>query len=303
MQSTNGTVQISQPLDDVIKQLNEPQTAAAIKNLAKNAQLLDALVSGLDGFLRRSDEIVENVGTSFREFAPQSNDNGANFIEEMPELLSNLPSLAKTGNKLSKIADTKEFDAVLTKENLVFLKNWIDQLNDPATNNALQELIKNAPTLAFLVTALNTFIGRSEEIVDNVATSLQEFAPQVSMENQAVFGQLISQVPKVLPALAENLPPLVDQLPSLMKTGAKLGEIAESEGVQAFLNSNMLSPELVNFLGEAGKTAVKAQIEFQENPKQLGIYGLYKETKDEDVQRGLGFLITLAKNFGQMLKK
>lgn len=308
MQSTNGTIEISPALGEVIAELNRPQTAAALKNLARNAELLDALVNALDGFLRRSEQIAENVGEGLREFAPATNGNGdgratsAALLEEMPELWQNLPTLARTGNKLSALAGTEEFDAVLSKENLVFIKNWIDQLNEPATKDALQQLIDNAGTLAFLATAVGGFLARSEEIVENIGESVREFAPQLSGEATAHLGEIVAQVPRLLPPLVENLPALTDNLPSLMRTGVKVGEIAESEGVQAFLNSGMLTPELVALLGQTGKTAVETEAEFRRHPKTVSLFGLYRESKDEDVQRGLGFLLALAKNFGKMLK-
>lgn len=122
MQSTNGTVEISESLKEVINELNNPQTASALKKLTQNAKTLDALLTGVDGFLQRSEEIADNVGEAIHEFVPQTNGNGnsAKFIEEVPQLVSNLPTLAKTGNKLSKIADTKEFDELFQPENSLY---------------------------------------------------------------------------------------------------------------------------------------------------------------------------------------
>lgn len=305
MQSTNGTVEISDSLKDVIAELNQPQTAAALKNLLKNAQTLDAILSGVDGFLKRGDEIAENVAESVREFVPQTNGNGhsAQLIEEAPQLLSNLPTLAKTGNKISKLAETKEFDELLQPEKLALLKELSDKLGNPQTLAALNEIIENAPTIAFLATGLSEFLKRGEEVADNIGEALQEFRPTLSDEYAANLGSLVSQLPKTLPTITENLPPLLEKAPILMQTTAKLGEIAESEGVQAFLNSGMLTPELVDLLGNIGQTTVQTEAEFRQNPKSISLFGLYGATKDEDVQRGLGFMIALAKNIGKMLKK
>lgn len=305
MQSTNGTVEISESLKEVIAELNNPQTALALKNLLKNANTLDALLTGVDGFLQRGEEIADNVGEAIHEFAPKSNGNGnsAKFIEEVPQFLGNLPSLAKTGNKISKIAETKEFDELLQPEKLALLNDLSDKLNNPNTLAALNEIIENAPTVAFLARGLSDFLNRGEEIADNIGEALREFKPQLSDKYSADMGKLVAELPKVLPTMAENLPPLLDKAPSLIKTGLQLGEIAESEGVQAFLTSGMLTPELVGFLGDIGRTTVETEHEFRQNPKSISLFGLYGATKDEDVQRGLGFLITLAKNIGKMLKK
>lgn len=304
----NGTIEISDSLKEVIKQLNEPSTAAALKNLAKNAQVLDGLVIGVDGFLRRGEDIAENIGESIREFAPKSNGNGQ-LMEEVPLLINNLPTLAKTGNKISALAETKEFDALLSKENLATLTELVKLVNKPGTLDALREIAANAQVLALTVTALSAFLQRSEEIADNIGESIREFAPKFDGEKTHAIGEVLGQLPNVLPplvnnlpALTENLAPLMEQMPSLMKTGAKVGEIAESEGVQAFLNSGMLTPGLVNFLGQSGKVVVQTEEEFRKNPKEVSIWGAYSEMKDKNVQRGLGFLLALAKNFGQALK-
>jgi uncharacterized protein YjgD (DUF1641 family) len=305
MQSTNGTVEISESLKDVIAELNRPQTAAALKNLLKNAQTLDALLSGVDGFLKRGDEIADNVAESVREFVPQTNGNGhsAQFIEDVPQLISNLPTLAKTGNKISRLAETKEFDELLQPEKLALLKDLSDKLSSPQTLAALNEIIENAPTIAFLANGLSEFLKRGEDIADNIGEAVQEFRPTLGDKYAANIGTLVSQLPKTLPTITENLPPLLEKAPVLMQTTAKLGEIAESEGVQAFLNSGMLTPELVELLGNIGQTTVQTEAEFRKNPKSVSLFGLYKATKDEDVQRGLGFLLALAKNIGKMLKK
>lgn len=305
MQSTNGTVEISESLKEVINELNNPQTASALKNLLKNAKTLDALLMGVDGFLQRGEEIADNVGETIREFSPTSNGNGnsAKFIEEVPQLVSNLPTLAKTGNKLSKIADTKEFDELLQPEKLALLSNLANKLSNPNTLSALNEIIDNAPTIAFLAKGLGDFLSRGEEIADNIGEAIQEFKPQMSEEFSANLGKLVAELPKVLPTMAENLPPLLEKAPSLVKTGLQLGEIAESEGVQAFLTSGMLTPELVSFLGDIGRTTVETEHEFKKNPKSISLFGLYGATKDEDVQRGLGFMISLAKNIGKMLRQ
>lgn len=305
MQSTNGTVEISESLKEVINELNNPQTASALKNLLKNAKTLDAILTGVDGFLQRSEEITDNVSEAIHEFVPQTNGNrnSAKFIEEVPQLVSNLPTLAKTGNKLSKIADTKEFDELLQPDKLALLSDLSNKLSNPNTLSALNEIIDNAPTIAFLAKGLSDFLNRSEEIADNIGEAIQEFKPQMSDEYAATFATLLTQIPKTLPALTENLPPLLEKSPNLIKTGLQLGEIAESEGVQAFLTSGMLTPELVGFLGDIGRTTVETEHEFRKNPKSVSLFGLYGATKDDDVQRGLGFMISLAKNIGKMLRQ
>lgn len=301
MQTTDGAVEISDSLKEVISELNNPQTAAALKNLLKNAQTLDAIVSGLDGFLRRGDEIVENAAESIREFAPK-NGHSAELMASVPEFVGSLPTLARTGTKIAKIAETDDFDQLIQADKIAALKDLSDKLVNPITLNALNQLIDNAETLAFLVMAVRGFLGRSDEIVENVASTLHEFRPKMSDKYAANFAALLTQLPEALPTITENLPPLLEKAPILMQTTAKLGDIAESEGIQAFLNSGMLTPELVTLLGDIGKTTVETEKEFRANPKSVSLFGMLSATKNDDVQRGLGFLVALAGNIGKKMK-
>ena len=312
MQTTNGTVELSEPLKDVIRQLNQPQTARALQNLARNAQILDLLVQGLEGVLRRGDEITDNIGESLREFAADAgggNSKNLELLEEMPALIGNLPTLAKAGNKISRLAATEEFDDLLQPENLKLIKNWSNQLSQPDTAAALEKLVRHLPTLVFLVESVEGFLRRGEEITDNIGESLRELMPRGGAhlagltEAAAELPKVVPHLVKSLPEIAENLPPLLEQSPKLIKTGIKLGEIADSEGVQAFLESDMLTPELVHFLGDTGKIVVDTKQNFQRQPEKLSLWGLYRKSGDEDVQRGLGFLMELARNFGRMLNE
>ena len=54
-------------------------------------------------------------------------------------------------------------------------------------------------------------------------------------------------------------------------------------------------------LSEAAVSLVKGLQAAQVNGTKVGMRGLYKATKDEDVQRGLGFIIEVAKVFGSHL--
>ncbi len=65
----------------------------------------------------------------------------------------------------------------------------------------------------------------------------------------------------------------------------------------------MLTPELVNFLGETGDVVIKTREEFSANPREVSLWAAYKESKDPDVQRGLGFVLAMSKNLGKLLKK
>lgn len=118
----------------------------------------------------------------------------------------------------------------------------------------------------------------------------------------ANFANLLTQLPDALPTNPENLQPLLEKAPILTQTTAKLGDIAESEGIQAFLNSGMLTPELVTLLGNFGKTTVETEKQFRANPKSVSLFGMLSATNNDDVRRGLGFLVAPAGNIGKHMK-
>ena len=305
MQEPNSSVEMSASLKSLLNELNKPETANALKNIAKNAQVLELLVESADGLFRRGEEITDNIGESIREFTPSSNGNGHSVMDEVPQLVENLPTLAKTGNRLSDIAKTEAFENLLTESNVESLGQLADALGDPETIEALKKVAEFAPMLVFLLEAVDGFLRRGHEITDNIGESIREFSPSGDSEVNSALSELPQLIPPLiehLPNMAQNLPPLLEQAPSLMDTTSKLGKIAESEGVQTFLNSEMLTPSLVSFLGETGKVAAETREEFQKNPKEVTLWGAYKESKDEDIQRGLGFLLALAKNIGKSMK-
>ncbi len=69
------------------------------------------------------------------------------------------------------------------------------------------------------------------------------------------------------------------------------------------LRSQSLIPIPIQPLGDIGRTTVETESEFRRDPKGISLFGLFGATKDEDVQRGLGFLTALARNIGRMMRK
>jgi uncharacterized protein YjgD (DUF1641 family) len=90
---------------------------------------------------------------------------------------NSLPTLARTGNKPAKIAETHDFDQLLQADKIAALQEISDKLVNPITLDSINQLIDNAETHAILVTAVRGFLGRSDEIVENIATTLDEFRP------------------------------------------------------------------------------------------------------------------------------
>lgn len=286
-----------QVLKKLIDQLSHRDTFDALTQIIDNAPLIAILVTGADGFLRRGDELAGNLGDTLREAASSNSltnsTDGAELVAQLPALLKSLPKLAKAGTKLAKLTDAPEFDDFLDKNNLATFKLLVGEVNKPETLNAIAQIIQLAPVAAVLLGGIDGFLKRGDVIMENIGVLIREAQPQISGANFDEIVRIAQQLPQMLPALLQNLP-------TLMRTGARLAEITESAEVQAFLNSKMLSPQTIGFLGEVGEMVVTTQENFQAAPKEVGVWGLYKAINDPDVQRGLGFIIELGRNFGKM---
>lgn len=71
--TANSQVLYVSPADQVRAKLDDPRVAAALNDLLEHADLLAILVSGLDGLVRRSDEISDSVTSAIGEFKGEVN--------------------------------------------------------------------------------------------------------------------------------------------------------------------------------------------------------------------------------------
>ena len=81
-----------------------------------------------------------------------------------------------------------------------------------------------------------------------------------------------------------------DMVVSLARTGASLGELADAT---ADPDTVAALSALLSAVGDAGS----------EPSERVGVLGLLRAARDPDVQRGLGFLIALARMTGQELER
>ncbi len=65
--SANGQVATVTPADDLRARFDDPAVAAALNNVLDHAELLAFLLGGLDGMLRRGDEITESLAGAIHE--------------------------------------------------------------------------------------------------------------------------------------------------------------------------------------------------------------------------------------------
>lgn len=134
-----------QAADRLLARLEEPGTAEALNQLLDHAELLAFSASALDGFIRRSDVIAENVAASMSDLRKMGAENA-----ELGQLLERLPHMTRTAVQLSRLVDNPEFQKSL------------DILSKPETIAGLNRLLTIAPQLTQIVEKLQPFITSSE---------------------------------------------------------------------------------------------------------------------------------------------
>lgn len=146
-------------------------------------------------------------------------------------------------------------------------------LADPQVRASLAVLAQNAPTLAFLVTAANELLGRSRDIVDNIQGRIEMVRDGVS---EADSSQL-------------------DQYTQLLKS---FGDASPT--VQAFLQSPVLQPEVVDVIGRLGQAAVEADQATRGRSERVSPWRLWRELRrDPHAGTTLAFGLAFAKSFGR----
>jgi len=70
------------------------------------------------------------------------------------------------------------------------------------------------------------------------------------------------------------------------------------------LNSPLVDPQAADVLADLGEALVEGKAAAAADPGgPKGLFGLWKVSKDKDINRGLGFLIQVARAFGRQLPK
>lgn len=149
------------------------------------------------------------------------------------------------------------------------------RLEEPQVLAALNNLLDHADLLSLLVVSLDGFLSRGDVIANTLADAVGELrgagSPLASVDVKGLMSTA-SKVSAATPAIDTVLTSLTDP-----KTVEAITALSAS-------------------VGEAKANAASAPA------APTGIFGLMRALKDEDVSRGLGFLIEVAKAFGHRLK-
>ncbi|CAN3128435.1 DUF1641 domain-containing protein [Mycobacterium sp. smrl_JER01] len=150
-----------------------------------------------------------------------------------------------------------------------------DRLDDPRIAEALSTLLEHADLLAVLVTGLDGFVRRGDDITANLTSAIGELRGQTGD-----LGELSSSLALLSGGLVNAAP-----------------------AITTLLNSPLTDPRGAEVLAALGDAMVTARQSVPPAPR--GLRGLWKTlrgaAKDPDVARGLVYLIEVARVFGRRL--
>jgi hypothetical protein len=158
----------------------------------------------------------------------------------------------------------------------------LEQLDDPRVAGALKELLKHADLLAVLVVGLNGLVTRGDTIADSLAGAV---------------GELRGVTDGSKPWEGIDLAGLATSLATL--SGSVIGA---TPALNSLLSSQLTDPQAVEVISQLAQALVEGKAEAAKAPAgPTGVFGLLRILKDEDVSRGLGYLVGVAKSFGRQL--
>jgi uncharacterized protein YjgD (DUF1641 family) len=286
--TTNGHYLNGRPqtgAEQLLDRLNEPRTLEALNRLLDHAELLAFSAASIDGLVRRSDVIVDNVAATVSEFRGSLPAAPAVDMSDVNRLIQQLPHLLELTNQLAETTAKPEFQALLTLA------------SNPTTLESLNQLLRHAELLAFLVTALDGFLQRGELMADSVREMLREVGagtPDASQSLITLFESLHDR--------RDYLQRLVYVVPQFTDIIEKLAPFIASPEFGILLSSGVFHPETVTLIGQAGDAFVQTYEQEQRAPRRLGPIGLLRSLNDPDIQRVAALLVDFARVFGKTLK-
>ncbi|BBX63105.1 hypothetical protein MSAS_22790 [Mycobacterium saskatchewanense] len=166
-----------------------------------------------------------------------------------------------------------------------------ERLDDPAVAASLNSLLDHADLLAILLTGLDGFTRRGDEITESLASAVNELRGASLAANAPLFDQVKSELGSIdVQALAASVASLASVL------------VAATPALNNVLRSPLLDPESVDVVSGLGQALIEGKAAAAADPGgPKGLFGLWRVTKDKDVSRGLGFLIQVARAFGKHL--
>lgn len=163
------------------------------------------------------------------------------------------------------------------------------RLDDPQVAESLNTLLDHADLLAVLLTGLDGLIRRGDTISDSLSAAVGEIKGPAAAFGASLPGS--ADLKSIdLAALAHTLASLTTALVDATPTLDRL------------LHSPLVDPAAADVLAELGQALVEGKAANEADPGgPKGIFGIWRVSKDQDVVRGLGFLVQVARAFGRQL--
>jgi len=161
----------------------------------------------------------------------------------------------------------------------------IARLDDPKIASSISLILDHADLLATIVAGLDGMIRRADVIGENLASGVSEVRGLAASRNgqrtwPSVDVAAVSDTVSRLSAAVVDATPAIDKL----------------------LRSPLTDPQTADVLADVGEALLEGRQAAAADPRgPKGIFALMKVAKDPDVARGLGFMIHIARAFGQRL--
>lgn len=163
------------------------------------------------------------------------------------------------------------------------------RLEDPNVAGSLGILLDHADLLAILVVGLDGLVSRSEVIGDSLADGLNE-----------VKGLAEANKPKQPIDIAAVISSLMSMASALPKLAPAVTRVADDGVVDALFDSGMTDPKTLDLMGTLVQALNTGAAEARAAHKQ-GVLSMARQLKDPDVQRGLGFTMSMLRALGREL--
>lgn len=166
------------------------------------------------------------------------------------------------------------------------------RLDDPAVAASLDSLLDHADLIAILVAGLDGLVRRGDEISESLASAVDELrGPASSLSSIPGLDQVKNEFRGIdVGALAVSL------------AGLSKALVDATPAMNTLLRSPLVDPQSAEVLAELGHALVEGKAAAEADPGgPKGLFGLWRVSKDTDINRGLGFLIQVARAFGKRL--
>ena len=201
-------------------------------------------------------------------------------VEALEERVAALSEVANEAKNAVAIATDTADEAVAgllssgvdlqqrAKDSLALLETMTEEKTLHALQAMLQQVSDLQPALAMLHEIPN-LVAMTGDIVDESVEKLAK---------QGIHVEVMAR--------------------QLARSAAKLAVLTEPENFDAFLESGIMDPPVVRFVGHIGRALAKGHVEAA---PPVGMFGLLQAIRDPDVQRFTGFLVRFAKCIGHSL--